>query len=168
MIRFNKKMIKAIIDIITSEPTKRLPSLQSMRIRRDGFAYITNGYIAIRYKFQTEIVPVDPEEDEFIITAKDLLLWYHEAKASDYLSEISIVDLATKTNNSEYPDVSYLFDEKIKRIKEKRVSRFDEKLLNMFCRAAGNTMIEVYPSDVCVCLKSVQDEQIEGILMEIR
>ena len=153
MIRFDRRMIKAIIDIITSEPTKRIPSLQSMRIRRDGFAYITNGYIAIRYKFQTEIVPVDPEEDEFLITAKDLLLWYYESKASDYLSENSIVDLATKTNSLEYPEVSYLFD---------------EKLLNMFCRAAGNTMIEVYPSDVCVYLKSVQDEQIEGILMEIR
>lgn len=168
MIRFNKKMVKAIIDIITSEPTKRLPSLQSMRIRRDGFAYITNGYITIRYKFQTEIVPIDPKEDEFVITAKDLLLWYHEAKASDYLSEISIVDLATKTNNLEYPDIACLFDQKIKRARARESIRFDEKLLNMFCRAAGNTMIEAYPSDVCVYLKSVQEEQIEAILMEIR
>lgn len=159
-------MVKGIIDIITSEPCKTRPALQSMRIKRDGYGYITNGYIAIRFKFQTEVVPRDDSQEEFVISADKLLYWCHNAKATDYLSEIEIPSLQTTEDILPYPDIAKLFENKIKIIPpEKVLHRFDAKLLEQFCKCAGETKIELRGTVDGEYVKSVQDEEIDALIM---
>lgn len=170
MVTFTKKMVKGIIDIITSEPTKTRSALKSMRIRRDGYAYITNGYIAIRYKFKSEIVPIDDNQEEFVIPASNLVYWYHNAKAGNYLSEISIIDLQTTQGVKPYPSIDDLFTQKLKILSppEKHLHRFDAKLLEQFCKCAGENKVEMQSTVDGEYVKSLQDEQIDAIIIGLR
>lgn len=170
MITFNKKMVKGIIDLITSEPCKNRPILQTLRIQRDGYGYITNGYMAIRFKFETEVVPLDENQKEFVIPAGELLYWYHNAKASDYLNELTIIDLQTTKDIGQYPDIAYLFQEKLKTVPfTKTEHRFDDKLLELFCKCAGSTLVELKATSDGEYVKSIQDDNlIDAIIMEIR
>lgn len=169
MITFTKKMVKGIIDVITSEPCKTREALQSLRVRRDGYAYITNGFMDVRFKLQTEPIPRDDNQEEFVIPAYKLIYWYRNAKAKDYLNELSILDLQTNEDIKQYPDIGKLFEDKIKIIPtEKVLHRFDAKLLEQFCKCAGETKIEFRATVDGAYVKSVQDEEIEAIIMEIR
>ena len=167
MVRFTKKMVKGIISIITSEPCKNRPALQSMRIRRDGYAYITNGYIVIRYKFETEVVPVDDKQEEFIIPASSLVYWYHNAKATDYLSELSILDLQSQSDQYQYPSIEELFAQRLKLLPmpETRIMKINGLLLEQFCKCAGNSDIKIQQLPDGIYVESIQEEKVDGIIM---
>ena len=167
MITFTKKMVKGIIDVITSEPCKSREALQSLRVKRDGYAYITNGYMAVRFKFQVESIPKDDKQEEFVIPAYKLVYWYRNAKAKDYLNELSILELQTNEDIKQYPDISKLFNEKIE-YSGKSKHRFNAKLLEQFCNCAGENNVEIQGTLDGEYVKSVQDEQIDGIIMGIR
>lgn len=111
MIEFTKKNIKGIIDIINSEPCRTRPALQTMRVQRDGFAYITNGYLAIRWKFQTEPIPRNENQKEFVIPVDNLIRWYKLANSKDKLNELTILELQDEENTTIYPDISLIFKE---------------------------------------------------------
>ena len=108
MIEFTKKNIKGIIDVLKSNQNNH-PDLKTMRIQRDGFAYITNGYLAIRWKLQTEPVPKDENQKEFVIPLDNLIKWYKLANTNDKLNELSILELQDKENKTDYPDISSIF-----------------------------------------------------------
>ena len=114
MQEFTKKQIKGIINIINSEPCKTREALQTMRICRDGYAYITNGYVAIRWRFETEVVPKDDNQKEFVIPVENLIRWYKLAGSRDCLNELSILELEDKENITQYPDLAKIFKEKCK------------------------------------------------------
>ena len=108
MIEFTKKNIKGIIDVLKSNQINH-PDLKTIRIQRDGFAYITNGYLAIRWKLQTEPVPRDENQKEFVIPVDNLIKWYKLANTNDKLNELSILELQDKENKTDYPDIGSIF-----------------------------------------------------------
>lgn len=130
MQEFTKKQIKGIINIINSEPCKTRPALQTMRICRDGYAYITNGYVALRWRFETEVVPKDDKQKEFVIPVENLIRWYKLANAKDELNELTILELEDKENSTEYPDLAKLFKDKMKNPSRETLS-IDLNLIEM-------------------------------------
>ena len=81
-----------------------------MRICRDGYAYVTNGYVAIKWKLETEPVPRDDNQKEFVIPVENLIRWYKLASTKDILNELTILDLQDKDNATSYPDMTKLFN----------------------------------------------------------
>lgn len=129
MIEWTKKNIKGIIDILKIDDIKFRPALQSLRIRRDGYAYVTNGYVAVRWKLDSEPVPRDDNKEDIVIPLEKLIVWYklHSAKAT--LNEISILELQDLNDNTVYPDINKLFRQAIKMPESKSIT-IDLKLIH--------------------------------------
>ena len=113
MIEWTKKNIKGIIDILKIDDIKGREALQTMRICRDGFAYVSNGYVAIRWKLESEPVPRDENQKEFVIPLDKLIVWYKLHDAKDKLNEITILELQDENNTTVYPDMARLFRQTI-------------------------------------------------------
>ena len=111
MIKLYKKQVKAIIDLLNTEPCKTRPALQTMRIKRDGYGYITNGYIVIRFKFELEPEPKDDKQEEFVIPVEKFYTWWKSAKTKDYLDEIALCNMH-EDNEFEYPRMDLIMKEK--------------------------------------------------------
>lgn len=167
MIKFNKKQVKGIIDVLKSEPCKTRPALQTMRIKRDGFGYITNGYLAIRYKFEIEPIPKEDSQEEFIITLDNLTKWYKLANYNDYLDELTILGLQDTANETQYPDVSYLFEKRIRGENPKTPIRVNGKLIDEVIRCVGSGLITIEHFNECIYIKFIE-LPIDAIVMEIR
>ena len=168
MIEFTKKNVKGIIDILKSEPIKNKSNLQTMRIQRNGFAYITNGHLAIRWKFQLEPIPKDDNQKEFVITLDNLVKWYKLANTTDKLNELSILDLQDKEDVSQYPDMDQLFQN------AKKNNASNSILLNLQlvedvhrctnCRNYQGFKLINYGSDILYGIENKR-EQIEFLIM---
>lgn len=165
MLTLNKKQVKGILKVITSEPCKTRPALMTMRIKRDGFAYITNGYIAIRWKLEVEPVPKIDEQEEFIITAENLERWYKSANTKDKLDELSILELQDVENNTVYPDMAYLFDKHCRMEPSSEPFFVDEELIKMFTDVAGNACMRVQVLSGCLHVNSLVELSIDCIIM---
>ena len=107
---FTRKQIKAIIVIITSEKTLGRDGLRSIRICSDNCAYITDGYVAIRWKFDSK--PLSNNQKELVIPAENLIRWYKLANPKDKLNEYTILELVDEKNDTSYPDMNRLFRER--------------------------------------------------------
>lgn len=167
MHEFTKKQIKGIINIINSEPCKTRPALQTMRICRDGFAYITNGYLAIRWRFEVEPVPKDENQKEFVIPVENLIRWYKLANSKDKLNELTILELEDKDNNSVYPDIAKIFKEKIKDPKNNNI-KLDLNLVEMVnqvtnCRNYYGYDINIFNN--LICGEEIKRKSIKFLIM---
>lgn len=165
MLTLNKKQVKGILKVITSEPCKTRPSLMTMRIKRDGFAYITNGYLAIRWKLEIEPVPKIDEQEEFIITAENLERWYKLANTKDKLDELSILELQDIENTTVYPDIAQLFDKYCKMNPSSEPFFIDEELIKMFTDVAGDACMRLQTLSGCLHVNSLVDSSIDCIIM---
>lgn len=165
MLTLNKKQVKGILKVITSEPCKPRPALMTMRIKRDGFAYITNGYIAIRWKLKIEPVPKIDEQEEFIITAENLERWYKLANTKDKLDELSILELQDVKNTTVYPDLAQLFDTYCRMNPSSDPFCVNEELIKMFTDVAGGTDMRVQVTDECLHVNSLVEPSIDCIIM---
>lgn len=167
MINFTKKQIKAIIDILKSEPCKTHPALQTMRIKRDGYAYIMNGYLTIRFKFSLEPVPKGEEQEEFIITLDNLVKWYKLANGRKTLNELEILDLQDKDNDTQYPNVEWLFEKRLSGETPKTDIKVNNKLLLNILNITGKeSLIQIHHYHECIHIM-FPDDNIDAILMEI-
>lgn len=167
MIRFNKKMVKGIIDILSSEPCKSRLPLQTIRIKKDGCAYITNGYMVIKYKFDTEPIRKDDGE-EFVIPLDNLKKWYKEAKSKDYLDELGILNLMTLEDYGQYPDMPKLINEKLKDVDDRGEIKLDTKLLGLFSKCCDDERVKINTLiNKGLSLQSIRNPKITGILMEL-
>lgn len=165
MLKLNKKQVKGILKVITSEPCKTRPALMTMRIKRDGFAYITNGFMAIRWKLEVEPVPRIDEQEEFIITAENLERWYKLAKPKDYLDELTILALQDTENDTVYPDIAQLFDKYCKMTPSSEPFFVDEELIRMFADVAGDACMRVQVLSGCLHVNSLVESSIDCIIM---
>lgn len=160
-------MVKGIIELISSDPCKTRLPLQTIRIKKDGCAYITNGYMVIRYKFETEPIRKDGNE-EFVIPLDNLIKWYKEAKSKDYLNELGILNLMTLEDYGQYPDIPKLFNEKLKDADVRGEIKLDTKLIGLFSKCCDNEQICIKTLiGKGLYLKPVQEYGIDGILMEL-
>ena len=165
MLRLNKKQVKGILKVITSEPCKTKPALMTMRIKRDGFAYITNGYMAIRWKLEIEPVPKIDEQEEFVITSENLERWCKLANSKDKLDELSILELQDTENTTVYPDIAQLFDKYCKMTPSSEPFFVDEELIKMFTDVAGDACIRVQTLSGCLHVNSLVELSIDCIIM---
>ena len=165
MLKLNKKQVKGILKVITSEPCKTRPALMTMRIKRDGFAYITNGYIAIRWKLEIEPVPKSDEQEEFIITAENLERWYKLANTKDKLDELSILELQDTENTTVYPDIAQLFDKYCRMEQSSEPFFVDEELIRLFTDVAGDSCMRVQVLSGCLHVNSLVESSIDCIIM---
>ena len=165
MLTLNKKQVKGILKVITSEPCKTRPALMTMRIKRDGFAYITNGYIAIRWKLEIEPIPKSDEQEEFIITSENLERWYKLANTKDKLDELSILELQDVENNTVYPDMATLFDKYCKMDSSSEPFFVDDELIKMFTDVAGDSCMRVQVLNGCLHVNSLVESSIDCIIM---
>ena len=165
MLKLNKKQVKGILKIITSEPCKTRPALMTMRIKRDGFAYITNGFMAIRWKLDLEPVPRIDEQEEFVITSENLERWYKMANSKDKLDELSILELQDVKNTTIYPDIARLFDKYCKMTPSSEPFFVDEELIRMFADVAGDACMRVQVSSGCLHVNSLVESSIDCIIM---
>ena len=167
MINFTKKQIKAIIDILKSEPCKTRPALQTMRIRRDGYGYITNGYLAIRFKFSLEPVPKDEKQEEFIIPLDNLVKWYKSADARKTLNELEILDLQDTENDTHYPNIEWLIEKRLSGEVPKTDIKVNSKLLSNILNITNKeSLIQIHHYHECIHVM-FPDDNIDAILMEI-
>lgn len=167
MREWTRQNVKGIIDILKSEPIENRPALQTMRIFRDGYAYITNGYLAIRWKFDSELITID-NQDEFIIPVENLIKWYKLASGKDCLNEINILELVDKDNDTMYPDVASLFKNKLKTNKTDTV-KMDLNLIQEInkvtnCRNYFGFTLTIY-DNALIYGKENKRENIEFLVM---
>ena len=165
MLTLNKKQVKGILKVITSEPCKTRPALMTMRIKRDGFAYITNGYVAIRWKLELEPVPKFDEQEEFIITAENLEKWYKLANSKDKLDGLSILELQDVENTTIYPNMAQLFDKYCQMKPSSKPFFVDEELIRLFTDVAGDACIRVQALNGCLYVNSLVESSIDCIIM---
>lgn len=161
-------MVSGIIKLLTSDPVKIRPALQTLRIRSDGkYGYITNGYICIRYKMEIEPKPNDGSP-EFIIPVENLIKWYKLANTKDYLDETSILSLQDKENDTVYPEIEKIFD--AHKIPERKDNfKIDSKLIECFAKCAGSTNIKITPLiGSAIHVQSIDNRNIDGVIMELR
>lgn len=166
MIRLNKKQINGILKLLKSIPCQSRPALQTMRIKKDGFAYITNGFIVIRFKLELEPEPIDDNQEEFIITKDNLEKWYKSARSYDYLDETSILELQDKENTTIYPDMSKLFKEHLSTPSDNKIC-IDTNLLKLFDNISGYYGVTLVHYKNCVHIQSIKYPSIDGIIMEL-
>ena len=167
MINFTKKQIKAIIDILKSEPCKTRPALQTMCIRRDGYGYITNGYLTIRFKLELEPVPKDEKQEEFIIPLDNLVKWYKLVDGRKMLNELEILDLQDTDNDTKYPNIEWLFEKRLSGETPKTDIRVNSKLLSDILKiTAKESLIQIHHYHECIHI-IFPDDNIDAILMEV-
>ena len=166
MIKLYKKQVKAIIDLLNSEPCKTRPALQTMRIKRDGYGYITNGYIVIRFKFELEPEPKDDKQEEFIIPVEKFYIWWKSAKTKDYLDEITLCNMH-EDNEFEYPKMDLIMKEKRGNSILVSESFIHEPYIDIFTKICGYSDIKIeFMSTHGIYLTSL-DEPIDGFFFEI-
>lgn len=169
MITLNKKQVKGILDILKSEYNATRPALQTIRIKRDGYMYMTDGYAAIRAKLETEPVPTDDDQEEFVITLENLERWYKLAKPKDELNEITICDLQDTYNDTLFPDMAALYKQYLDKPKVKLESAvFDVSKLKTIMAVVGTdyTKIEFY-GDESQYIINIKGDEFDAILMPL-
>ena len=167
MMRIYKKQVKAILKLITSFPCQSRPALKTMRLKRDGFAYITNGYMAVRFELEIKPVPKDDNQTEFIIPAENLEKWYKTAKSSDYLDEVSILALQDTEDSTVYPDIAQVIKLHLMSNLSNKDIYIDESLLKLFTGIVNDESILIKHYDKCVLVKSLKNPEIDGVIMEL-
>lgn len=165
MITLNKKQVKALIDILNSESCKTRPALQTIRIKRDGYMYITNGYLAIRFKLESGIVPREDSQEEFIIPVENLTKWYKMAERSDYLDELTICSLEDKDNDTQFPNIDYIYRNRLE-FKSDQYIKIDVKQLDTISKAMNQEILNIEHFSDCIYITSA-NKDIDAILMEM-
>lgn len=169
MITLNKKQVKGILDILKSRDSITRPALQTLRIKRDGYMYITDGYVAIRAKLETEPVPSDDDQEEFVITLENLEHWYKLAKPKDELNEITLCDLHDTKNGTQFPDMVALYKRYLDKPKVKLESVFfDVDRLKTIMAVIGTnyTKIECYGDEKNYVI-NIKGDEFDAILMPL-
>lgn len=169
MITLNKKQVKGILDILKSKDSITRPALQTIRIKRDGYMYMTDGYVAIRAKLDTEPVPSDDNQEEFIITLENLERWYKLAKPKDELNEITLCDLEDKENDTQFPDMAKLYNDYLGKPKVKMESvYFDVDRLKTIMTVIGTnyTKTEFYGDEKHYVI-NIKGDEFDAILMPL-
>jgi len=169
MITLNKKQVKGILDILKSDYNIPRPALQTIRIKRDGYMYITDGYVAIRAKLETEPVPKDDNQEEFVITLGNLERWYKLAKPKDELNEITICDLQDTENDTKFPDMATIYEQFLGKPKVKLESiTFDVDKLKTAMAVFGTpyTKLECYGDEEYYVI-SIKGDEFDAILMPL-
>lgn len=167
MIKLYKKQVKAIIDLLNSEPCKTRPALQTMRIKRDGYGYITNGYIVIRFKFELEPEPKDDNQKEFIVPVEKFYTWWKSAKTKDYLDEIALCNMH-EDNEFEYPKIDMIMKEKLGNNISVRETYIDSSYIDIFSKICGYPDVKIeFTSTHGLYLTSLIDKSIDGFFFEL-
>lgn len=169
MITLNKKQVKGILDILKCEDSITRPALQTIRIKRDGYMYMTDGYMAIRAKLETEPVPSDDSQEELVITLENLERWYKLAKPKDVLNEITICDLQDTEDGTQFPDMAALYKQFLDKPKVKLESvMFDVDKLKTIMAVIGAdyTKIEFYGDEKNYVI-NIKGDEFDAILMPL-
>lgn len=165
MIKLKRKQVKGVINILISPSTQGRDALRTMRICRDGYAYITNGYVAVRFKLEASPEPKDLKQKEFVIPVENLIRWYKLAKTHDYLDELSILELEDKNNDSQYPDMHLLFGNHMSTAQTKEEFLIDTDMIKQFSDCIDGSKIKVKTIGTGLYVKSLDNPDVDGLIM---
>lgn len=168
MIEFNRKQVKAIIKFLSQQHCQIRPALQTIRIRRDGYAYITDGYMAIKFKLECEPVPSNADQEEFIISLENLDRWYRLANTKDKLNELTILELHDENNTTVYPDISKVFHSHLGNKISKDEFKIDANIITEFVNITGYNKNQISMHDECIAIEPLGNNKILGIIMELK
>lgn len=168
MIEFSRKQVKAIIKFLSQPHCQIRPALQTIRIRRDGYAYITDGYMAIKFKLDSEPVPSNGDQEEFIIPIENLDRWYKLANTKDKLNELTILELHDENNTTVYPDIPKVFHSHLGNKISKDEFKIDVNIITEFVNITGYNKNQISMHAECIAIKPLENNKILGIIMGLK